>query len=76
MSQVVAVILIAVAEPYCAKLREPVVPALDKYIVSVVMAIVTTWEVMLINVIAVPMVYATDEFAGIVYVLALASPDG
>jgi hypothetical protein len=54
MSQLVEVIFIAVAEPYCAKLREPVVPAEDKYIVSVVIAIVTTWLVMLMNVIAVP----------------------
>jgi hypothetical protein len=54
MSQVVEVILIAVAEPYCAKLRDPVVPALLKYMVSDVMAIVTTWLVMFINVIAVP----------------------
>ena len=43
---------------------------------SVVMAIVTTFEVMLIKVSAVPMVYATELFAGIVYVLALASVDG
>jgi hypothetical protein len=54
MSQVVDVILMAVAEPYWAKDREPVVPAELKYIVSVVIAIVTTWLVMLINVIAVP----------------------
>ena len=54
MSQLVEVILIAVAEPYCAKLRDPVVPAELRYIVSVVMAIVTTCEVMLMNVIAVP----------------------
>ena len=54
ISQVVVVILIAVAEPYSARLREPVVPAELKYIVSVVMAIVTTWVVMLMNVIAVP----------------------
>lgn len=50
------VILIAVAEPYCAKLRVPVVPADDRYMVSVVIAIETTFEVMLMNVIAVPMV--------------------
>ena len=76
ISHVVEVILIAVAEPYWARLREPVVPAELKYIVSVVIAIVTTFEVMLIKVSAVPMVYATELFAGIVYVLALASPDG
>ena len=56
ISHVVDVILIAVAEPYCAKLRDPVVPVDDRYIVSVVIAIVTTWLVMLINVIAVPIV--------------------
>jgi hypothetical protein len=31
---------------------------------------------MLMNVIAVPIGYATELFAGIVYVLAFASPDG
>ena len=41
-----------------------------------VIAIVTTCDVILINAIAVPIGYATDEFAGIVNVLALASPDG
>jgi hypothetical protein len=46
--------LIVVADPYCAKLREPVVPVEDKYMVSVVMAIVTTFAVMFIKVIAVP----------------------
>jgi hypothetical protein len=40
------------------------------------MAIVTTCEVMFMNVIAVPIAYATELFAGIVYVLALASVDG
>ena len=54
INQSVEVILIAVAEPYCAKLRDPVVPSEDKYIVSVVIAIVTTSAVMLINVRAVP----------------------
>ena len=56
MSHVVLVIFIAVALPYCAKLRVPVVPADDRYMVSVVIAIETTWLVMLMNVIAVPMV--------------------
>jgi hypothetical protein len=56
ISQVVEVILIAVAEPYRAKLRDPVVPAEDRYIVSVVIAIVTTAAVMLMNVSAVPIV--------------------
>lgn len=52
------------------------VPALLKYIVSDVIAIVTTCEVMLMNVMAVPSAYATDAFAGIVNVLAFASVDG
>ena len=43
---------------------------------SVVIAIVTTWLVMLINVRAVPTGYATLPFAGIVNVLAFASVDG
>jgi len=44
-----------VAEPFVAKVREPVVPAGDKVNVSVVMAIVTFATAMLMNVIAVPM---------------------
>jgi hypothetical protein len=43
-----------VAEPFCAKVREPVVPADDKVNVSDVIAIVTLAAAMLINVIAVP----------------------
>jgi hypothetical protein len=43
-----------VADPYCAKVREPDVPAEDKVNVSVVMAIVTFAAAMLMNVIAVP----------------------
>jgi hypothetical protein len=66
-----------VAEPFAARVREPVVPAGDKYIVSDAIAIVTTpapfW---LINVIAVPMGKATVEFAGIVKILAVVSADG
>jgi hypothetical protein len=76
ISQVVEVILIAVADPYWAKLLDPVVPAELRYMVSVVIAIVTTWDVMLINVIAVPMGYATELLAGMVKVLAFASVDG
>jgi hypothetical protein len=52
----VDVILMQVAEPFAAKVRDPVVPPGDRRIVSVVMAIVTTpapsW---LMNVMAVPM---------------------
>jgi hypothetical protein len=53
-----------------------VVPVGTKYIVSLVIAIVTTWAVMLTKVIAVPIGYATEPFAGIVYVLAFASDAG
>jgi hypothetical protein len=55
ISHSVEVTLIAVADPFAARVREPVVPAGDKRIVSVVMAIVMTpapfW---LMNVMAVP----------------------
>ena len=54
MSQDVEVILMQVADPFVAKVREPVVPAEDKTNVSVVMAIVTFATAMLMNVIAVP----------------------
>jgi hypothetical protein len=49
----VEVTLTAVAMPYAASVREPVVPAPARYIVSVVIAIVTVL-IMLMNVIAVP----------------------
>jgi hypothetical protein len=66
-----------VAEPFAARVREPVVPSGDKRIVSVVIAIVTTpapfW---LMKVMAVPTGYATELFAGIVKVLAVVSADG
>ncbi len=55
MSHCVDPIFNAVAEPYCAKLREPEVPAGLSVNVSEVMAIVTTCEVMFTNVTAVPM---------------------
>jgi hypothetical protein len=77
ISHSVEVILIAVAEPFAARVRDPVVPAGDNRIVSVVMAIVTTpapfW---LMNVNAVPMGYATELFAGIVNVRAVVSALG
>lgn len=60
----------AVAEPYCASVRVPVVPAELKYIVSVVIAILTEVADRLMNVIAVPNGNATEEAAGIVYVAA------
>jgi hypothetical protein len=55
INQDVDVILIAVADPFVANVREPVVPAEDKTNVSDVMAIVTFATAMLMNVIAVPM---------------------
>jgi hypothetical protein len=48
------VILIQVADPFVAKVREPVVPAGDRVRVSVVIAIVTFAVAMLMNVSAVP----------------------
>lgn len=54
MSQFVDVILTAVAEPYCASVLDPVVPAEDRYIVSDVIAMVTLAAAILINVMAVP----------------------
>ena len=73
----VEVILIAVATPFAASVREPVVPAPARRIVSVVMAIVTVpapfW---LMNVNAVPIGYATVPFAGIVNVRAVVSAEG
>lgn len=65
-----------VADPFVAKVREPAVPAGDKVKVSVVMAIVTFATAILMNVMAVPMGYATLEFAGIVNVRALLSAAG
>ena len=44
-----------VADPFVARVREPVVPAEDKIKVSVVIAIVTFAAAMLMNVMAVPM---------------------
>jgi hypothetical protein len=43
-----------VAEPFVAKVREPVVPAGDSFNVSDVIAIVTFATAMLMNVIVVP----------------------
>lgn len=52
------------------------VPVPAKYIVSEVMAIVTTLAVMLENEIQVPIGYATFAFESIVKVRAFASVDG
>ena len=43
-----------VADPYCANVREPAVPAEDKVRVSVVIAIVTAAAAILIKVSVVP----------------------
>ena len=51
-------------------MRVPVVPALERYIVSVVIAMLIAVAERLINVIADPSGYATEEAAGIVYVAA------
>ena len=76
MIQVVEVIFTAVAMPYCANDLLPVVPVPAKYIVSLVIAIVTTWLVILMNVIAVPKAYATFAFESMVNVRAFASVEG
>ena len=60
----------AVAEPYCANVRVPVEPVELKYIVSVVIAMLIDVADMFTKVIAVPIGYATEPFAGIVYVAA------
>ena len=65
-----------VAEPFVARVLEPVVPAGDSFNVSEVIAIVTLATAILMNVIAVPMGYATELLAGIVNVRALLSPTG
>jgi hypothetical protein len=54
INQVVAVNLMAVAEPNCAKLRGPVVPVGLRYSVSVVMSMLTAAVDILTNVSAVP----------------------
>ena len=73
----VLVTFTAVAEPFAASVLEPVVPAGDSRIVSVVIAIVMTpapfW---LMNVIAVPMGKATEPLAGMVKVRAVVSAEG
>ena len=47
-------------------MREPVVPALDKYMVSVVIAMVTALADKFTKLTAVPVVYDTELLAGIV----------
>ena len=68
MYQPVEVTLTAVAMPYCARVREPVVPAGDSLIVSVVMAMVVALAELLMKVTAVPIGKATVPLAGIVIV--------
>ena len=74
MIQDVEVIFTAVADPYCASVLVPVVPADDKYIVSVVIAMLTLVADKFMNVNAVPIGYATLPFAGIVHVAAEPEP--
>lgn len=70
-------ILVAVAIPLAASVREPVVPAPASTRVSVVMAIVITQaEVSLMKVIADHIGKATELLAGIVHVRAVVSADG
>jgi hypothetical protein len=54
MNHVVAATLTAVAIPYAASVREPVVPVPPRYIVSEVIAIVTVAPAAAINAILVP----------------------
>jgi hypothetical protein len=69
MYHVVAATLTAVAIPCAANVRVPVVPVPARYIMSVVIAIVTVVALgPVMNVIAVPMGYATLALAGIVIV--------
>jgi hypothetical protein len=70
ISHVVLVSFIAVAEPYCANVLVPVVPAVLKNIVSDVIAILMAVADIFINISVVPIGYATDALAGIVYVAA------
>jgi len=69
MYQVVAATLTAVAIPYAARVLVPVVPVPAKYMVSVVIAILTVVALgPAINAMAVPIGNATLELAGIVMV--------
>jgi hypothetical protein len=69
--QVVVPILSAVATPYCAKVRVPVVPVVPRYIVSVVIGIVDAAP-RFTNETAEPIGKATELFAGIVKVPTVA----
>ena len=71
------VILIAVAMPFAANVRDPVVPGPARRIVSVVIAmVITPARFWFINVTAVPTAKATELLAGIVNVRAVVSADG
>ena len=75
--QRVEVVLIAVAMPLAARVREPVVPAPARTKVSVLMAIVITpAEVSLMKVSAVPIGKATLALDGMVHIRAVVSADG
>ncbi len=75
MIQLVDATFIAVAIPFAANVRLPVVPAPANVMVSVVIEIVTVFMAFT-NVRHVPIGYATDEFAGMVNVRALLSEPG
>src|ERR1035437_4885799 len=67
----------AEAIPFAANVRFPVVPAPDRYIASVVIAIVITpAPCSFTNVITVPIAYATLALLSIVQIRAVASADG
>jgi hypothetical protein len=69
MYQVVAATLTAVAMPYAARVLVPVVPVPARYMVSVVIAILTVVALgPAINAMVVPIGNATLELAGIVIV--------
>jgi hypothetical protein len=69
MIHAVDVTLMAVATPFCASVRVPVVVLSASVIVSLVMAIEHPLALVAMNVTAVPIGNATDAFAGIVTVL-------
>jgi len=73
--QVVVSTFKAVQHPYAANVRDPVAPVPARYMVSVVMAIVTVL-IKFTNEITVPCGYATLALAGIVKVRALLSVRG
>lgn len=76
IDQVVDVSFIAVALPYCARVRLQVVPAPSRYSVSSVIAIVTLFADLFMKIITVQTGNATFAFESMVNVRALASEAG